>query len=478
MDENHLEQQKEIVFTYRHEEQAEPVQPVELRYERPLPERMRQKPDGMLWIRELGLNLDMDLDVDLDSDFNLDDDDDEPWRVAIAPPERQRKGRWSVRLFVGTCLLAALVCLGAGIWYVGQYGWTLPKDWEPEPPGSGQPDSEERYYWDYDTPNEETTIIRYPAGGETRLTLAAQAAQVLEPGDVYGKVNPSVVTVLGEQRKYSSVGTGIILSADGYVLTNHHVIAGCSSCQVWVTGEYGENRSYDAKLVGSDETQDLAVLKVDGKGFPAAEFGVSDDLRVGDPVYAIGNPLGIELRNTFTDGIVSSVNRSVEVDGVSMTLIQTNAALNSGNSGGPLINQYGQVVGVNTIKMMSNYDTIEGLGFAIPSSLAVRWVNELIAYGELLPQPVLGITIDRIPRTLPDGTLAVVVIKEVTPGGSGDRAGLRAGDYLVSFAGQDVISTEQILAIRRELFVGDEVAVRVYRNGRYLDLTMIMAAEP
>lgn len=464
MDENRLEQQKEIVFTYRQADQAEPVQ---LRYERPLPDSMRKEPEKGLWMREL----DLDLDVDLDTD------DDAPWRMAIAPPEKPKKGRWSVRLFVGTCLLAALVCLGAGIWYVGQYGWTLPKDREPDLPSSSQPGDGDRYYWDYEVSDEETTIARYPAGGQTRLTLAIPAAAALEPGDIYGKVNPSVVTVLGEQRNYSSVGTGIILSDDGYILTNHHVIAGCSSCQVWVTGEYGENSSYTAKLVGGDETQDLAVLKVEGEGLPAAEFGVSDNLRVGDPVYAIGNPLGLELRNTFTDGIVSSVNRSVEVDGVSMTLIQTNAALNSGNSGGPLINQYGQVVGVNTIKMMSDYDTIEGLGFAIPSSLAVRWVNELIEYGELLPQPVLGISIDRVPRTLPDGTLVVVRIESVTPGGSGDRAGLRSGDYLVSFAGQDVISTEQILAIRRELFVGDEVAVRVYRNGRYLDLTMIMAAE-
>ena len=454
MDENHLEQQKEIVFTYRQADQAEPVQ---LRYERPLPERMRQEPEEeTVWIEAPA--------------------DDAPWRMAIAPPEKPAKGRWSVRLFVGTCLLAALVCLGAGIWYVGQYGWTLPKDREPDLPGSGLPEGGDRYYWDYDVSSGETTITRYPAGGQTRLTLALPAA-ALEPGEIYGKVNPSVVTVLGEQRNYSSVGTGIILSDDGYILTNHHVIAGCSSCQVWVTGEYGENSSYNAKLVGGDEVQDLAVLKVDGEGFPAAEFGISDDLRVGDPVYAIGNPLGLELRNTFTNGIVSSVNRSVTVDGVSMTLIQTNAALNSGNSGGPLINQYGQVVGVNTIKMMSNYDTIEGLGFAIPSSLAVRWVNELIEYGELLPQPVLGVTIDRVPRTLPDGTLAVVRIESVTPGGSGDRAGLRVGDYLVAFAGQDVTSTEQILAIRRDLFVGDEVAVRVYRNGKYLDLTMIMAAE-
>lgn len=447
-----MEQQKEIVFTYRQDGQVEPIV---LRYERDLPHSMRREPAPPP------------------------PRDAAPWRTAIAPPEKSHKSRWGVRLFVGVSLLTALVCLGVGIWYVGQYGWALPSN-EPPPAedSGGQPEDGERYHWDFDSSEGETTIPRYPVGGEARLSLVVPSDQpVLSPGSVYDEVNPSVVTVLGRQKALSSVGTGVILSADGYILTNYHVIAGCSSCQVWVTGPYGENLSCSASLVGGDEDKDLAVLKIDGKDLPAAEFGVSDDLQIGDPVYAIGNPLGLELRNTFTNGIVSAVNREVEVEGVSMTLIQTNTALNNGNSGGPLINQYGQVVGINTIKMMSDYDTIEGLGFAIPSSLAVRWVNELIEYGELLPQPVLGIEIDRVPRRLPDGTLAVVLIHRVTPGLSGEAAGLRAGDYVVSFAGQEITSTEEILAIRRGLFVGDKVDIRVYRDGKYLDLVMVMTAE-
>src|SRR5699024_1822541 len=139
-----------------------------------------------------------------------------------------------------------------------------------------------------------------------------------------------------------------------------------------------------------------------------------------------------------------------------------------GNSGGPLINQYGQVVGINTIKMMSGEDTIEGLGFAIPTSLAVRWVNEMIQYGEIQPQPVLGLSISLIPETLPDGEQGLEIV-EVTPGLSGDKAGILVGDYIVSFAGQEVKSTSEILAIRRELQVGDLVPVRIWRNGEYLD---------
>ena len=174
--------------------------------------------------------------------------------------------------------------------------------------------------------------------------------------------------------------------------------------------------------------------------------------------------------------MVSAVDRDVYVDGVTMTLIQTNAALNSGNSGGPLINPYGQVVGVNTIKMMSGDDTIEGLGFAIPTSLAARWVNDLVAFGELQPQPVLGVSISRIPEVLEDGALGLRV-ETVTPGGSSDRAGVRVGDYVVAFNGQNVATTEDILALRRDLRVGDQVPVRVFRDGEYLELTMTMMAE-
>ena len=275
---------------------------------------------------------------------------------------------------------------------------------------------------------------------------------------------------------YGSVGTGVIFSEDGYILTNCHVIAGCSTCSVLVTDVNGVDEEYAARVVGYDEDADLAVLKIDAEGLPAAEFGISDDLQVGDPVYAIGNPLGVELRNTLTNGIVSAINRDVDVDGVTMTLIQTTAALNSGNSGGPLINQYGQVIGINTIKMMSEYDTIEGLGFAIPSSLALRWVNELIEFGELQPQPVLGVTVNRIPEPLPDGRTGLR-LEEITPGLSADRAGLRAGDYLTGFCGQDIVSFQQILNLRRDLRVGDEIPVQVWRDGAYLEFTMIMMAE-
>ena len=431
------QEENEVILVYRPWAGGEPV---ELRCERELPERMLA----------------------------------ERARKRAVDGEKQRRRRRR-RVITGVSLLAVLICLGVGIWYMT---WDDPAygggRWE----GNYYPPYGEDYYWDTGELSEaETTIERYPTGGDARLVLTAEhPAEPLSAGEVYEKVNPSVVTVLGEQRASYSVGTGVIFSEDGYIVTNYHVISGCSSCAVWVTDSYGIDTEYEARLVGYDEDNDLAVLKIDAIELPVAEFGVSDDLEVGDRVYAIGNPLGLELRNTLTDGLVSAIDRDVDVEGVNMTLIQTNAALNSGNSGGPLINQYGQVVGINTIKMMSGDDTIEGLGFAIPTSLAVRWVNEMIEYGEIQPQPVLGLSISLIPETLPDGGRGLEVVS-VTEGLSGDNAGIRVGDYIISFNGQEVASTAEILAIRRELQVGDLVPVRIWRNGEYLDITMEMMAE-
>ena len=418
-------EQHEIVFTYR---PPAPPEPVVLRYERELPEAMRPKPEPPL-------------PPDLEQRL-----------AAIAPPEQKKKGRWGVRLFVGVSLLVAMVCLGLGVWYVEQYGWALPGS-GPSADNSADeaPPRKDDGYYTFDTSmeNKEITIVRYPNGGHVRLELASsEGLPELTPAEIYERVTASTVTVLGRQSPtYNSVGTGIIFSEDGYILTNCHVISGCSACKVLVTDIYGVDTQYDATLVGFDEDMDLAVLKVEGRNLPVAVFGISDDLQVGEPVYAIGNPLGVELRNTLTSGIVSAINK------------------------------YGQVVGVNTIKMMSEYDTIEGLGFAIPSSLALRWVNELIEYGELQPQPVLGVDIYRIPEVMGDGATGLRVLT-VTRGLSGDNAGLLPGDYIVAFAGEQVSRTEQILAIRRNLRVGDQVPVRICRNGEYLELTMTMLAEP
>ncbi len=439
-------QPEEIVFTYRG---AEP-EPVVLRYERSLPQRMRPEEPAS------------------------------GGKENKAPPDKGRRWRW----IGGVALFAALLCVGVGLRFLQLTVWTQSPPGYQEPSGAGEIPWEDyydssRYYWEQRQDNKETTIDTFrPYGGSVvtlRLEGVEEDAPVLTPGEIYKKLLPSVPAVLGlRENGEGSVGTGIIFDESGYVLTNYHIIAGCSSCSVRVMDENGVERPLDALLVGGDEEQDLAVLKIEGENLTAASFGISDRLSVGDKVYAIGNPL--ELRNTFTDGIISAINRDMDVDGVAMTLLQTNAALNSGNSGGPLINQYGQVVGINTIKMMSGYDTIEGLGFAIPTSVANRWVNELIQYGKILPQPALGVTILKTPEILPDGSVALR-IQTVTPDSSAGKIGLEEGDCLVSFNGQEVKSVEEVLAIRRTLSVGDNVPLRIWRDGAYLDLIMVMYAE-
>lgn len=266
------------------------------------------------------------------------------------------------------------------------------------------------------------------------------------------------------------VGTGVIFTEDGFILTNAHVIAGGSECYVVLdTGE-----DYRACLLGLDEEKDLAVIKIAASGLPAAEFGDSDALTVGDPVFAIGNPLGVELRGTLTDGIVSAINRDVYVDGVTMTLIQTNAALNNGNSGGPLINVYGQVVGINTMKMGSSSTTsVEGLGFAIPIASTAYMINDLIAYGEVHGEVMIGISVQPVPVTAENGESALLVM-EVTPGGPGEEADIQKGDLIVAADGEALTKSTDLLRVRRRHEAGETLKLLVERDGKRFTADVVL----
>ena len=211
---------------------------------------------------------------------------------------------------------------------------------------------------------------------------------------IYDKNIPSVVSISCTLQGGSSTGTGVILSDSGYIVTNSHVVDKAQSITVLLS----DSRTLPAILIGADSVSDLAVLHVTAEDLIPAELGDSSVLRVGDAVVAIGDPLGIELRGTMTDGIVSAINRDIDISGRSMNLIQTNAALNSGNSGGPLINCYGQVIGINTMKMGDSMSSggVEGLGFAIPSTTVRDIVNQLIEKGYVSGRPYLGISGDSI----------------------------------------------------------------------------------
>ena len=262
------------------------------------------------------------------------------------------------------------------------------------------------------------------------------------------------------------------MTSDGYIITNAHVISGGKSC--WIALDTG--RTYDVRLVGYDEDQDLAVLKaVDAEALPVAEFGDSGQCRVGDTAYAIGNPLGVELRGTLTNGIISAINRDVQVEGRVMTLLQTTAALNNGNSGGPLINEYGQVIGINTLKMSGTGSeeeaTVEGLGFALPSSDVCFVVNDLIATGRFRGIPTLGVTVTNSPD---NG--GQVVVYTVEDGYGAAEAGIQPGDVLLKADGQPLHQINDLMAVRRTHLVDDTMTLTVLRDGRVFDVEVPLYA--
>lgn len=312
--------------------------------------------------------------------------------------------------------------------------------------------------------NSLTTRIPRAGTAEGVTLTISDSGEELTPQDVYDKVSPSTVIVLAQQGTRTGVGTGVIMTNDGYVITNTHVIAGAESAGIVLYGRY----LLEAELVGYDSDMDIAVLKAQGADdLPAAEFGNSDLCRVGDTVYAIGNPLGIELYGTMSDGILSAINRDIEIDGHTITALQTTAALNNGNSGGPLINTAGQVIGINTMKMgnLATDDAIaqvEGLGFALPTGDISYVVNDIIATGKYRGTPSFGITV--IPAKDSGGS-DVVVIYEAQEDGSAYQAGLREGDVILAIDEEEVDSVTELLAIRRTHQIDDTVSVRYWREG-------------
>ena len=288
--------------------------------------------------------------------------------------------------------------------------------------------------------------------------------------EIYARTIDSVVSISCSFPGGTATGTGVILSHDGYIVTNAHVVEGAEEIQVILN----DQQVLDAVLVGADQVTDLAVLRVDAYDLSPATLGDSGMLRVGDAVAAIGDPLGITLRGTMTDGIISGINRDIVVDGRTMTLIQTTAALNEGNSGGPLINCYGQVIGINTVKIGDSMSPagVEGLGFAIPSVTVQEIVTQLIAQGYVSGRPDLGLEghgvsmLYQIYGRLPQG----LYITAVDPDSSAAELGIQAGDVLISLDGVRISGSESYETQLYTYEVGDTATVVIYRDGRQYEL--------
>lgn len=274
------------------------------------------------------------------------------------------------------------------------------------------------------------------------------------------------------------------MSEDGYILTNNHIVNSSSTSSYYEVSKankvtvylYNDETPYEAKIIGTDEQTDLAVIKIEKTGLPAAEIGNSDDVKVGEFSMAIGNPLGME--SSVTGGIISAVNREVtDSDGKKFILIQTDAAINSGNSGGALVNAEGKVIGINTLKLSGT--GIEGMGFAIPINSTINIYEQLIQYNKV-KRPYMGITgIDLDEKTAEYNKLVVgIYVKAIDDFSSAEKAGIKVGDVIIEADGKKIATMDELNEIKNAHKIGDEITLKVNRNGNEVSITLTLAEQP
>ena len=383
------------------------------------------------------------------------------------PPEGEAKppkkeNRWARRAGAAVALVA--VCAGAG--FGGGYlGGVAAR-------GASSPVV-------YEQPKEGDSTTTGSVGNDTGSTngLSADALSISQIASI---VSPSVVEVTTEtistnpffpQYVQDGAGSGVIISEDGYIITNAHVISGASQIKVRTS----DKTEYEAELIGSDSKSDIAVLKIGATGLTPAVVGNSDNLVVGEFTLAVGNPMGT-LGGTVTNGIISALNRDITVQGQTMNLLQTNAAVSPGNSGGGLFNEKGELIGIVNAK--SAEEGAEGLGFAIPVNTAKEVAQSLIDNGYVTGRPALGIQV----LAVSDWQMMVqygvsqpgVYIIDVTEGSCADKAGLKAGDLFVSIDGNSVTGTVDVTSALDSHAVGDTLEIQVAREGKVVQVSVVL----
>ncbi len=317
------------------------------------------------------------------------------------------------------------------------------------------------------------------------VTYAGTSDGEMTPKEVYEKNAQSVVavsstiqtTTYGRTTQGTSTGSGFIISDDGYVVTNYHVVEGATA----VTVTLSDDNEYEAEIIGSDSANDVAVLKIEASGLPYVTLGSSDELAIGDYVVAIGNPLG-SLTATMTFGIVSGKDRQVTTDNATINMIQTDAAINSGNSGGPLFNMKGEVVGITTAKYSgttSSGASIEGVGFAIPIDDVMSIIGDLQQYG-YVTGAYLGVTVSDTDASAAKlyGMPTGAYVNSVVDDGSADRAGIQAKDIIIAIGDTEVSSVNELTRALRRFKAGDETTITVIRSGQQITMDITLDEKP
>ncbi len=377
-------------------------------------------------------------------------------------PHTPKNKKHSRGLALGLCGVAAACLLFAGGAVVGNMAFT----------GSANSDSSTTASTSDSTPT--LQINSKPTSDSSSSADNYDTTDGMAGEDIYKKVSPSVVSVISTTADGTGSGSGVIMSSDGYIITNNHVVADAQSVSV----QLSDGTSLDAEIVGTDEQTDLAVIKVNPTTeLTAAEFGDSDELEPGEYAYAIGSPGGVQFANTITGGRISAINRDLTVNDRVMTLIQTDASINNGNSGGALINKYGQVVGITSAKLSGNAfgsATVEGMGFAIPINTAKDIVDELIQNGYVSGRPSIGITGQNVESS--DGKVSGVQVYSIDSRAKAASEGLQVGDVITAVDGTPTPTMDEVNTLKQDKKAGDKLTLSVYRisTGKTLNITITL----
>ena len=316
------------------------------------------------------------------------------------------------------------------------------------------------------------------SSNDTGKSLTPKEVYAMNVNACVGIATQITTNVWGQVASASASDSGFILTSDGYVVTNNHVVEGATS----VTVKLYNGDEYDAEIVGTDEMNDVALLKIDATGLQTVTIGDSDQIEVGEEVIAIGNPLG-ELTFTMTAGVVSALDREINTDGKPINMLQTDVAINSGNSGGPLFDMNGNVIGITSAKYSgstSSGASIEGISFAIPINDALRVIYDLQQYGHVTGRAYLGVTVKDLDSStgatygLPTGPM----IRTVEEGGCAEKAGLQEGDIIIGFNDAEISSYTDLVAALNKCRAGDTATIKVYRAGAEVEASVTLDERP